>query len=76
VIDAGTDVRQLQPGVRDPKLVRLLNALRNDIGTMCSATSVRVANRAAAKMVRHFEDASARIVHVRAEETKRLQMIG
>lgn len=76
VIDAGTDVARLKPGVRDRRLLRLLNALRTDIETMCGATSVRVANRAAAKMVRHFEDASARIVHVRREETRRLQTIG
>jgi hypothetical protein len=61
VIDAGTDVTRLKPGVRDRKLLRLLNALRVDIGTMCETTSLQVANRAAAKMVRHFEDASVRI---------------
>jgi len=76
VIDAGTDVARLKPSVRDRKLVRLLDALRSDIGTMCGATSLRAANRAAANMVRHFEGASARIGHLRSEETKRLQMIG
>jgi hypothetical protein len=76
VIDAGTDVTRLKPSVRDRKLVRLLDALRSDIGTMCGATSVRVANRAAAKMVRHFEDASARIGHVRIEQTERLRAFG
>ena len=76
VIDAGTDVKRLQPGVRDQKLVRLLKALRSDIETMCEARSPQTANRAAAKMVRHFEASSDRIAYVWTEETKRLQTIG
>ena len=76
VIDAGTDVKRLQPGVRDQKLVRLLNSLRSDIESMCKARSPQTANHAAAKMVRHFEASSDRMAYVWTEEMKRFQTIG
>jgi hypothetical protein len=76
VIDAGTDVKRLQPGVRDQKLVGLLNALGNDIEAMCEARSPQTANRAAAKMVQHFQASSTRIAYVWSQATKRLQTIG
>jgi hypothetical protein len=76
VIDASTDVRRLQAGMSDRQLVKLLNALRSDIGELCATTSVRTAYRASHSMMDHSDNVSARISVLKYSANKRLQMIG
>jgi hypothetical protein len=75
VIDAGTDVRRLQAGVRDRKVRKLLDALRSDVRELCAATSVRTANQASKRMMNHADAISVRAAVLRNDAAKRLGML-
>jgi len=76
VIDAGTDLRRLQAGVNDHRLLKSLKALRSDVQQLCGATSVRLANRASKQMIDHADAVSVRIAYLRNAEGKRLGIVG
>jgi hypothetical protein len=75
VIDAGTDVRRLQAGVSDHRLLQSLNKLRSAVRLLCAATSVGLANRASKPMTNHADAVSIRIAHLRNAEAKRLGVV-
>jgi uncharacterized membrane protein YccC len=76
VIDASTDVRRLQAGMRDRKLRKLLDALRSDVGELCAATSVRTANQASKRMMDHADAISTQTAVLRNEAAKLLGILG
>jgi hypothetical protein len=76
VYHARIKVENLQHGMRDRKLQKLLAALRIDIAEVCNATSFPEANRAAGKMMAHWGKVNERIGELKDSARKQLQMIG
>jgi hypothetical protein len=75
VYRTGTNVQSLQDGMDSRQLLRLLNALRNDIRELCDSTSFGATNRAAKNMLVHWRKVNDQIKVLRGRAVTRLEMI-
>jgi hypothetical protein len=76
VYHAHVKVQSLESIMSDPQLVKLLDALHEDIQELCAATSRRAAEQASDAMVNHRGKVNDRIKKLRGSALTRLQMVG